>query len=101
MTAQQPQAFGIAWFREDEYPLLLDAMKDGHALPRNYKEWEQLALNAEARIKNAGKLAVRVPLNLNDFLAWCRQLNIDADNKARIRWSAQGALRAVKNERAQ
>ena len=40
---------GVTWFREEDYPLLLEIFDDANKMPRTWKEWlkraESLKMN--------------------------------------------------------
>jgi hypothetical protein len=93
MTSAPISLLGIAWYREDDYPSILDVMTDSHLLPRTFREWKKRAESTESQALREGKIVVRAVIDPKAFPGWCvvRGLNIDA--KARTAFANEEAYR--------
>lgn len=74
---------GIPWYRREDYPRILEIMRDGDGLPGTYEEWEQLAEQAEREFGRPLAPAIRVYIDPDQFVTWCtmRGHNIDASGR--------------------
>jgi hypothetical protein len=45
---------GVTWFREEDYPVLLEIFDDADKMPRTWKEWLMRAEQMEERAKAQG-----------------------------------------------
>ncbi len=74
---------GIAWFKEEDYLFLRDIFQDGHALPATYAEWLQKAKGLFDNLSQRGFNPVKVYIDPDTFLQWCRENGRSLDAKAR------------------
>lgn len=95
----QVQAAGLAWYREADYLAILAVMEDRDKLPATWRQWHQLAEQAEARIQRQGVLAVRVLIEPGPFLDWCEARGLHVDAQARMRFSNEAAYTEVMKQR--
>ncbi|WP_298955547.1 hypothetical protein [uncultured Methylobacterium sp.] len=87
MTGRQEQAVGIPWFDSDNYRLARRFMADAQTLPRQYDAWLSEAQSIEASVIRSGRIAMRVPIEVHDFIAWCLFHGRDPDGGARQRFA--------------
>jgi hypothetical protein len=45
---------GVTWFREEDYPVLLEIFEDADKMPRTWNEWLKRAEQMEERAKAQG-----------------------------------------------
>jgi hypothetical protein len=74
---------GLAWYKPDQWDMLLEASVDRDDLEDTYFEWVQVATEGEARMKEMGMHVRRVEVDVPELIAWCREEGIPLDNKAR------------------
>lgn len=74
---------GIAWYRESDYPRILEIMEDADRLPETFAEWEKAARNGEREGQAKGLTVVRAIIDPQTFPAWCRArgLNVNANGR--------------------
>jgi hypothetical protein len=81
----------IASFMPETYDAARAAMDDRASLPESYAAWAMSARQVEGELERVGFTVIRVPLDLDDFLAWCGGQGMAPTAKAR---SAYAAARA-------
>jgi hypothetical protein len=88
---------GMAWYRPEDYPRVLQIMIDAHRLPRTYNQWRQKAEAGERSQKAAGRRVVRVILDPETFPAWCAARGLNVDAKGRTAFAAERAIAQAKH----
>jgi len=83
---------GIAWYREDDYPRILEIMEDAKVLPATFKQWEQIAKQTESEGEMRGLTVVRAIIDPETFPDWCAARGLNVDAKARIRFANEFVL---------
>lgn len=81
MTQMPIRAFGLVWYRQEDYPTILSIMEDHHVLPATWHLWQMQAEQTEKRIRREGNITVKAYIDPATFPEWCRSrgLNINAD----------------------
>lgn len=92
----QVQLLGIAWYREADYPEILEVMVDAHVLPASHGEWQKLAESLERERQRHGMRVVRAVIDPKTFAPWCRQRGLDVDAKARMAFANAEACRVAR-----
>ncbi len=80
---------GIAWYRPEEWPRLLEIAADRDELEDTYEEWLK---NAETRLHQmvkAGINATRVYINIDELQNWCIAQGCPIDASARAFFTAE------------
>ncbi len=92
--------FSIAYYRREQWPMLLGSADDRHALEDTYDEW---MLSFEKGLKNmraAGMEPLRVDVDINELLAWCKAKGLKNTGEYRAEFIAelcrQGRGRKIK-----
>lgn len=86
-------AVGIAWYRREDYHRILDVMADAHRLPPTYESWLKAAEQGIRQLEAAGHVTVKVQLDPDLFVTWCRQRDLNVDARARIAYASEAAAR--------
>jgi len=75
---------GMAWYTEAQWPQLRAISADGPRLEETYAEWVSLAERRFEELKKQGIRVEKVPVDLKDMFAWCRELGrpVDAQGRA-------------------
>jgi hypothetical protein len=82
------RAVGITWFREEDYPALLQIFTDADKMPRAWKDWLKGAEKMEQDMKAQGFLTERVYIDPDTFPDWCAKEGTTIDRKGRNKFAA-------------
>jgi hypothetical protein len=89
----------LAWYREEDYPLLLTLFKDAARLPPAFDTWRREAESME-RLADKMKLrAVRVIIDPVEFVQWCAAGNLPLDGASRNTFALRKASDIVARSR--
>jgi hypothetical protein len=91
-----PAAVGLAWYRRQDYPRILQVMEDADKLFATYDHWQKSAERTERELKRAGHIVVRAVIDPDEFVVWCRMQGLNVDAKARTRWANEAAVRRLR-----
>ncbi len=91
------QGIGIPYFSEAEWTKAKRLMADAHTFHDTYAEFTQRVAQAERELRAKGVATVRVPLNVDTFIAWCGKTGRKVDSQAR---AAYAAIAAHKQDQA-
>lgn len=76
-------AVGLAWYRKDEWPQLLEVSVDADQLEGSWDEWVRHARKKLARMVTQGVPVEKVDVGVDDLVAWCRRQGRPVDASAR------------------
>ena len=65
-------AVGVAWFRREEWPRLLEVSADRDQFEEIYDEWLQSARDMLLRLGAEGQRVEKVDVGVEELLKWCR-----------------------------
>ncbi|HET7099985.1 MAG TPA: hypothetical protein VFJ52_02450 [Terriglobia bacterium] len=77
---------GIAWYRRDQWPRLLEISADWSDIEDSYDHWLVHATEAFETMRNEGLKPVKVDIDTEELLAWCASRKIHLDGRARARY---------------
>lgn len=80
---------GVAWYRQEEWPLLLACCEDGNTLERTYEEWLRLARAQLYRLRGMGVTAVMVDVPVAELVEWCRLKECTVNGNSRAAFVAE------------
>ena len=63
---------GVAWYRVEQWPRLLEVSVDRSELERTYDEWQAMATKGLAELARAGVWARKVDVDVDELVEWCR-----------------------------
>ncbi|MEW6440006.1 MAG: hypothetical protein AB1640_03645 [bacterium] len=92
--------FGMAWYSAEQWPLLRDVSVDRDVLEETHSEWLAFAEELFAALTEKGISAVKVPVDVNELVAWCRDRGLRVDGAARADFAAD-CLRKAERKRKQ
>lgn len=95
----QGTVLGVAWYSRAEWARMRKAVPDPEKLEETYEEWESMATATLAQLEATGVTLERVPLEAEEFLAWCRASGRAPDSAARAHFSAEKLRRRHLAER--
>jgi hypothetical protein len=64
-TLSRLKDVGVTWFREEDYPILLEIFDDADKMPRTWKEWLKRAEQMEERPRpkdTAHSASISIPI---------------------------------------
>jgi hypothetical protein len=93
-----PVRVGLAWYRREDYPLILEVMADRREMHCTYDEWLREVEHLEQHLVSEGRTVEHVVIDPERFRAWCDQHNLKPVAKARSRFVAE-AGRAMGDDR--
>ncbi|MBM9518238.1 hypothetical protein JWG39_00220 [Desulforhopalus vacuolatus] len=73
----------MVWYREEEYPALLEFFSDRDLLPLTWQSWHERAEAKQQEVEAAGTQVIKVFIDLATFPEWCRSRGISPDAEAR------------------
>ncbi|TGD96053.1 hypothetical protein [Methylobacterium nonmethylotrophicum] len=91
---ERPRSLGLAWYEPGDYPRILEVMEDS-GLPASYAAWLMSATQVEREVSRSGVAVVRVRLEPETFLAWCREKGFAPNAKARAEFASAGPSAAA------
>jgi hypothetical protein len=80
---------GIAWFRPEQYELLLALAADSDSMANTYEEWLAGVTKTMDDLNQRGIIARRVDVEVRALVAWCQQRGIPLDGTARSTYAAE------------
>jgi hypothetical protein len=84
---------GFAWYRREEWQRLREMSSDRERLEEDFEEWLRCASRAFEDAKRAGISVMKVDVNVEELLNWCRQSKLAIDASARAGFVAQKVQR--------
>ncbi len=97
--AKNNRNLALAWYRQDQWQLLLDYSTDSDRLERTYQEWLE---HVEKKINEMGKEGinvVKIDINIEDMKKWCERHDKPIDGYTRSEYTvflAQNNLNILK-----
>jgi hypothetical protein len=88
---------GLAWYRREDYPLILEMMADRSEMHDTYDEWLRDVERLEQNLVGEGHAVKHVVIDPEMFRVWCDQHNLKHVAEARSRFVAE-AGRAMSDD---
>lgn len=83
----------IAWYAEEEWDAWKLAAADPEVFEETHAEWKILAEEKFQKLKSSGSTALKAPIKLQAFLAWCRDASRPPDAGARAQYALETCQR--------
>ncbi len=100
-TVRKP-VIGVGWYSVSQWQQLREVATDPERLEKTYQEWLVVAEQACEKMEASGMAIVKVPVNVQELIDWCRERNLPIDGKARAQYVVEvmktGALVSKTNE---
>ena len=80
---------GIGFYRRDQYPLLLETANDRDKLEDTYDEWLNTLKKGLKRFKSKGIKPIKVDVDMNELLAFCKEYGLENNGETRSQFFAQ------------
>ena len=84
-TGRKPVA-GVGWYSSGQWQQLREVAADPERLEKTYQEWLVVADQACQKMEASGIAIVKVPVDVQGLIDWCRERNLPIDGKARARY---------------
>src|SRR5438034_8028509 len=84
-TGRKPVA-GVAWYSSTQWQYLRQVAADPERLEQTYQEWLVVAERACREMESSGIAIVKVPLDVQELIDWCRERSLPIDGKARAQY---------------
>jgi hypothetical protein len=78
---------GVAWYREDQWPLLKSTASDPEAIEDTYHEWLEHIGKAMKKLKREDYEPVKIDFDVNKFNDWCRINKKDPNGESRAEYT--------------
>lgn len=78
---------GVAWYRPDQWDLLLEISSDRAELESTYDEWKAVAEENLRNIAQHGYKLCKVEIDVEELLIWCNSQNRAVDGDARTEFT--------------
>jgi 23S rRNA A2030 N6-methylase RlmJ len=77
---------GVCWYSSTQWQELREIAADPERLEETYQEWLVVADQACQKMEASGIAIVKVPVDVQKLVAWCRERNLPIDGKARAQY---------------
>lgn len=84
-------AVGICWYAREEYARARELSVDGDEFHETYEQWERNALQLVRKLRGVGVQVCKVPIVLDEVLAWCAERSKPFDSSARSEYAMEWA----------
>ncbi|MCC6891076.1 MAG: hypothetical protein IT536_21320 [Hyphomicrobiales bacterium] len=90
------RASGMAWYRREDYPRILEIMEDRQKLYPDFTSWENAAKSGESSMKREGHIVIRALIDPEKFPEWCRKRGLRIDAQARMQFANEVAYEQMR-----
>ncbi len=77
----------LAWYRQDQWQLLLDYSTDSDKLERTYQEWLEHAEEQVNELRNDGHNVVKIDVDIEELKKWCEGSDKPVDGYTRSEYA--------------
>lgn len=85
---QNEEVLVAAWYREDQWDLLLNAAVDKEALGETYQDWEVNFNQLLRKLRDSGHKVSSIEVDVKELIEWCKQKNLPLNGAARAQYAA-------------
>ncbi len=78
---------GVAWYRPEQWPLMLSVIPDPEVFPRTHTEWLSRASDTMRDLSKQGVTVRKVDVELKALLAWAAERGRAPDGAARAEYA--------------
>jgi hypothetical protein len=84
-----PMRIGLAWFDREQWQRLTEVVPDRSELDDTYDQWERSAKETMKNLRRSGQAVEKVPIRIEELLAWCTLRGVAPDGKARSQFASE------------
>jgi hypothetical protein len=85
--AKNNRNLALAWYRQDQWQLLLDYSTDSDKLARTYQEWLEHAEEKVNKMSKDGLNVVKIDINIEEMKKWCEKYDKPIDGYTRSEYA--------------
>ena len=85
--AKNNRNLALAWYRQDQWQLLLDYSTDSDRLERTYQEWLEHAEKKVNEMSKEGINVVKININIEEMKKWCERHDKPIDGYTRSEYA--------------
>ena len=86
---------GVTWYTSDQFAQMKSMADDAESLDDTYEEWLENATRQVQRLKNEGYQVTKVPIEVDEWVAWCQQHGKPLTGASRSGFVSQKASEGV------
>lgn len=94
--SQQGVVVGITWYTPETFAHMKSVAADADGLDDTYEDWRKNVKRFVRFMEKDGRQVIKVPIDIDEWVAWCRKTGRDLDGEARSEFVAEKL--AEKNE---
>src|SRR4051794_32117639 len=83
MRQSEKVVIGVAWYRPEQWPLLLSFAADANQLEPTHAQWLAFATKSIEEMRRQGISVQKVEIDVRELLAWCQRHGRLLDGDAR------------------
>lgn len=83
---------GVYWIDEADYGAVKALFEDGATLPRDWTQWQKMAIEMETGLKAYGHPVMRVRIDPKTFADWCRMHSTTTGRQGRKAFIAEAVF---------
>ena len=87
--AEFPMVSGVAWYKREQWALLKSTAPDADDLEETYDEWLEFAKHSFKVIWDTGIDLVKVDVDVDELIEWCKNEERPVDGAARTSFVIQ------------
>lgn len=77
---------GVGWYRQEQWSLLREQSEDAEQLENTHFEWVINANESIKDIESTGHSIVKIDIDINELIEWCRKENLPVNGKSRAQF---------------
>lgn len=77
---------GLAWYSREAWKRLRAIADDREKLDDSFEEWERGALQAIRDLASVGRQVLKVPIDVEAYVTWCRERGCRLDSASRAEY---------------
>ena len=85
--AKNKRNIALAWYRQDQWQLLLDHSTDSDKLERTYQEWLEHAEEKIIEMDKDGINIIKIDINIEEMKKWCERHDKQIDGHSRSEYA--------------
>jgi hypothetical protein len=79
----KPVRIGVAWFDREQWLRLTEVVPNRNELDDTFQQWERNAKKTLEDLERRRQLVEKVPIKVDELLAWCTLRGLTPNGKAR------------------
>lgn len=83
MNVKNQLDIAFCWYQREEWEKLKTSATDPEILDDTYEEWISKANSAISQIRVNGNVVVKISINIDEWVSWCKENNYEFNASAR------------------